>query len=77
MNYPPEIQEFLEKSARLILDERGIIKLQSAEFYCHIVFDSNIDRHTYNRFKSQSVEFLYSLKVFATEPRFLSYGSLD
>ncbi len=33
MNYPPEIQEFLEKYDRLLLDSRGIIKLQSADFY--------------------------------------------
>ena len=29
----PEIQEFLAKYDRLFLDERGIIKLQSADFY--------------------------------------------
>ena len=33
MNYPPEIQEFLQKYDRLLLDERGIIKLFPAEFY--------------------------------------------
>ena len=49
MNFPPEIEarkcrihsayspslveEFLEKYDRLLLDERGIIKLQSADFY--------------------------------------------
>ena len=33
MNYPPEIQEFLEKFDRALLDERGIIKLLPAEFY--------------------------------------------
>jgi hypothetical protein len=33
MNYPPEIQEFLQKYDRLILDDQGIIKLQSADFY--------------------------------------------
>ena len=33
MNYPPEIQEFLERYDHLLLDEQGIIKLQSAEFY--------------------------------------------
>ena len=33
MIYPPEIQEFLEKYDRIFLDERGIIKLQSADFY--------------------------------------------
>ena len=33
MNYPPEILEFLTKYDRILLDERGIIKLQSADFY--------------------------------------------
>lgn len=33
MNYPPEVQEFLQTYDRLLLDERGIIKLQSADFY--------------------------------------------
>ena len=33
MIYPPEIQEFLEKYDRILLDDRGIIKLQSADFY--------------------------------------------
>lgn len=33
MRYPPEIQEFLQKYDRLLLDERGIIKLKSADFY--------------------------------------------
>ncbi|WP_156114132.1 hypothetical protein [Myxosarcina sp. GI1] len=33
MNYPPEIQEFLQKYDRLFLDEWGIIKLHSADFY--------------------------------------------
>ena len=33
MNYPPEVQEFLEKYDRILLDDRGIIKLQSADFY--------------------------------------------
>jgi hypothetical protein len=33
MNYPPEVQEFLQKYDRIILDERGIIKLQPANFY--------------------------------------------
>ena len=33
MIFPPEIQEFLEKYDRLFLDERGIIKLQSADLY--------------------------------------------
>lgn len=29
----PEVQEFLAKYDRLLLDERGIIKLQPAKFY--------------------------------------------
>ena len=29
----PEVQEFLEKYDRLLLDDQGIIKLQSADFY--------------------------------------------
>ena len=33
MNYPPEVREFLEKYDRLFLNEQGIIKLQSADFY--------------------------------------------
>ena len=33
MIFPPEIQEFLAKYDRLILDEQGIIKLQFADFY--------------------------------------------
>ena len=33
MIFPPEIEEFLSKYDRLLLDERGIIKLQSADFY--------------------------------------------
>ena len=33
MNYPPEIQEFLKKYDRILLDEQGIIKLFPAEFY--------------------------------------------
>ena len=33
MIYPPEVQEFLAKYDRFLLDERGIIKLQSADFY--------------------------------------------
>ena len=33
MIFPNEAQEFLDKYDRLILDERGIIKLQSADFY--------------------------------------------
>ena len=33
MIFSPEIQEFLQKYDRLILDKRGIIKLQSADFY--------------------------------------------
>ena len=39
MNYPPEVQEFLQKYDRLLLDERGIIKLQLAEFYHSIDYD--------------------------------------
>ena len=39
MNYPPEVQEFLEKYDRLLLDERGIIKLQSADFYHSLDYD--------------------------------------
>lgn len=33
MNYSPEILEFLQAYDRILLDERGIIKLQSADFY--------------------------------------------
>ena len=33
MNFLPEVQGFLEKYDRLFLDDRGIIKLQSADFY--------------------------------------------
>ncbi|MGV2830666.1 hypothetical protein [Myxosarcina sp. GI1(2024)] len=33
MIFPPEVQEFLEKYDRLLLEERGIIKLKSADFY--------------------------------------------
>ncbi|MBE9044921.1 hypothetical protein IQ255_10965 [Pleurocapsales cyanobacterium LEGE 10410] len=33
MIFPPEVQEFLQKYDRLLLDERGIIKLFPAEFY--------------------------------------------
>ena len=33
INYPPEIQEFLETYDSVLLDEKGIIKLQSADFY--------------------------------------------
>lgn len=33
MNYPPEVQEFLQTYDRLLLDSEGIIKLQSADFY--------------------------------------------
>lgn len=33
MNYSPEVEEFLQAYDRLLLDERGIIKLQSADFY--------------------------------------------
>lgn len=33
MIYPPEVQEFLEKYDRILLDERGILKLKSADFY--------------------------------------------
>ena len=36
MIYPPEVQEFLEKYDRLLLDSEGIIKLQPAEFYHRI-----------------------------------------
>ncbi len=33
MNYPPEVEEFLQAYERILLDERGIIKLLPAEFY--------------------------------------------
>ena len=33
MIFPPEFQEFLTKYDRIFLDERGIIKLQPADFY--------------------------------------------
>ncbi len=33
MNYPPEIQEFLQAYDSILLDERGIVKLFPAEFY--------------------------------------------
>lgn len=33
MNYPPEIQEFLQAQDSVLLDERGIVKLFPAEFY--------------------------------------------
>ena len=33
MNYPPEVQEFLQKYDRILLNERGIIKLFPAELY--------------------------------------------
>lgn len=33
MNYPPEVEEFLEKYDRILLDSQGILKLQSADFY--------------------------------------------
>ncbi|BAZ47099.1 hypothetical protein NIES4102_41450 (plasmid) [Chondrocystis sp. NIES-4102] len=33
MIYPPEVQEFLEKYDRILLDPQGILKLQSADFY--------------------------------------------
>ena len=33
MIFPPEIEEFLAKYDRIFLDERGIIKLQSADLY--------------------------------------------
>ena len=36
MIFPPEVQEFLQKYDRLILDSKGIIKLQSADFYKQI-----------------------------------------
>lgn len=40
MNYPPEIQEFLHKYDRLLLDSDGIIKLFPAEFYHSLDNDS-------------------------------------
>lgn len=40
MIYPPEVQEFLEKYDRLLLDEQGIIKLFPAEFYHSLDNDS-------------------------------------
>ncbi len=33
MNYPPEIQDFLQAYDSILLDDRGIIKLFPAEFY--------------------------------------------
>ena len=33
MIFLPEIEEFLSKYDRLLLDEQGIIKLHSADFY--------------------------------------------
>ena len=33
MIYPPEVEEFLRKYDRILLDERGIIKLRPTEFY--------------------------------------------
>ncbi len=33
MIYPPEVEEFLRKYDRILLDERGIIKLLPTEFY--------------------------------------------
>ncbi|MGV2831969.1 hypothetical protein [Myxosarcina sp. GI1(2024)] len=35
----PEIQEFLQKYDRLLLDERGIIKLKPADFYRTLDYD--------------------------------------
>ena len=40
MIFPPEVQEFLQKYDRLLLDERGIIKLLPAEFYHSLDNDS-------------------------------------
>ena len=40
MIYPPEIQEFLQKYDRLLLDPKGIVELQPANFYKTI---DNID----------------------------------
>ena len=39
MNYPPEIQEFLEAYDRVLLDDQGIIKLFPAEFYHSLDYD--------------------------------------
>ena len=39
MIYPPEVQEFLEKYDRLLLNSRGIIKLLPAEFYHSLDYD--------------------------------------
>jgi hypothetical protein len=33
MIFPPEVEEFLQKYDRILLDPKGIIKLQSADFY--------------------------------------------
>jgi hypothetical protein len=33
MIFPPEVEEFLQKYDRILLDDQGIIKLQSADFY--------------------------------------------
>ena len=33
MIFPPEVQEFLQKYDRIFLDSKGILKLQSADFY--------------------------------------------
>ena len=40
MIFPPEIQEFLEKYDRVLLDEQGIINLFPAEFYHSLDNDS-------------------------------------
>lgn len=40
MIFPPEIQEFLEKYDRFLLDEREIIKLFPSEFYHSLNNDS-------------------------------------
>ena len=39
MNYPPEIQEFLQAYDSVLLDDRGIIKLFPAEFYHSLDYD--------------------------------------
>ena len=39
MNYPPEVEEFLQAYDRLLLDEKGIIKLFPAEFYHSLDYD--------------------------------------
>ena len=65
MNYPPEIQEFLQKHDHLLLDERGIIKLFPAEFYHSLDYDDlrvwSICRAIYQLPTVELIEWLQTL----------------